>query len=531
MGKRLVGFIFMTAAILSVGALSTYSQEHKWDRGDGPIRWKRNGAPATVSIVNGPWTLEQSGAANGLKTAGYCDSTNTVQIGNPGNERMEPYYFPEVFGQGNHLEGFFDWRPKDTDEAVVAASSTDGGFTWDFQQEVLQLRKTCPTDFQKDASGHTVVPGDPNNADNVDDDGQGHAYVINVAGRTYLYTLVRAAGFIDNVPLVIHDLSPSVGQPFGPFVPALTDAPADGGAPPPLPTGLMVTSGLKNPDGILGVVPGVSPLTIIYEQKILNGDKTGMTALPAAQQCATGWTNFYTNNPAGTATNDDITYLRLAQTGDGINFTDLGALTGLNDPTTVSIQGTRWLATAGTIFKLHDGRFGLFFSGGNCKDGDSDAFGYVGYAESTNLLSWTVINGLNNPIASVFKTIINVNGSGLPQGSWSNGVFVPSGGTQVTIPSQSPVVGDAEGFFAGRIYAPSATLADDEDRDDVTMFFAGYHTPKPKNGLGDYRTIGRVSLHSSESIITSSQSLLKLNGDAELNKDDEFDFDHDHGRR
>jgi hypothetical protein len=30
--------------------------------------------------------------------------------------------------------------------------------------------------------------------------------------------------------------------------------------------------------------------------------------------------------------------------------------------------------------------------------------------------------------------------------------------------------------------------------------FAGYHTTKPKNGLGDYRTIGRVSLHSSKDI-------------------------------
>jgi len=31
--------------------------------------------------------------------------------------------------------------------------------------------------------------------------------------------------------------------------------------------------------------------------------------------------------------------------------------------------------------------------------------------------------------------------------------------------------------------------------------FAGYHTTRPKNGLGDYRTIGRVSLHSSEDIV------------------------------
>src|SRR5215469_5666339 len=59
--------------------------------------WTAAGAPNTVSITNGPWTLEQSGAANGLKTAGYC-TTGGTQIGNPGTERMAPYYFPFITG-------------------------------------------------------------------------------------------------------------------------------------------------------------------------------------------------------------------------------------------------------------------------------------------------------------------------------------------------------------------------------------------------------------------------------------------------
>jgi hypothetical protein len=59
-------------------------------------------------------------------------------------------------------------------------------------------------------------------------------------------------------------------------------------------------------------------------------------------------------------------------------------------------------------------------------------------------------------------------------------------------------VGDAQGFFAGRVYAPSATQRDEHN---VTVVFVGYHTTKPKNGLGDYRTIGRVNLHSSEGIV------------------------------
>jgi hypothetical protein len=75
-------------------------------------------------------------------------------------------------------------------------------------------------------------------------------------------------------------------------------------------------------------VPGSSPVKIIYEQKILNGDNTGATAFPAAQQCNTAWANYYATNPFGTGANDDITYLRLAETTDGIHFTDKGRSRG-----------------------------------------------------------------------------------------------------------------------------------------------------------------------------------------------------------
>ena len=87
------------------------------------VRWTRNGAPAETYITGGGWTLEQSGAAVGLKSAGYCDK-NGNQLGNPGTERMQPYYFPFITGSGKHLQGYFDWRPKDIDEAVAAAYST-----------------------------------------------------------------------------------------------------------------------------------------------------------------------------------------------------------------------------------------------------------------------------------------------------------------------------------------------------------------------------------------------------------------------
>ena len=121
-----------------------------------------------------------------------------------------------------------------------------------------------------------------------------------------------------------------------------------------------------------------SPVTVLYVQKILNGDDTGATTLPAAQQC--------TKAPFSGKTNHDISNVRLATTTDGINFTDLGVVSGLNDPTTVDYNGTRWISPRGTLIDIRgDGSvWGLYFSGGNCLDGDSDAFHYIGYAESTD---------------------------------------------------------------------------------------------------------------------------------------------------
>jgi hypothetical protein len=451
------------------------------------VHWTANAAPSETMVTGGGWTLEQSGAAVGLKSAGYCDSTGK-QVGNPGTERMQPYYFPTIVGQGRNLQGYFDWRPKDTDEAVAAAVSHDGGHTWVFQQKVLELRTTCPNQLNKEADGSkdSNAFNLANNSDNGDDDGQGHQFVIKVGSHTYLYTLDRAVNHIDSDDLYIHEISPLPGLPLN-GAPAMDDGPTDETST--LPEIATHTHGLLNPDGILGVIPGSWPLQIIYEQKILSGDNTGSTALPANQQCNTFWAGYYANNPFGTAVNDDITYLRLAQTTDGINFTDQGALQGLNDPTDVRAVGTRWLATAGTIIKLTGGRFGLLFSGGGCVDGDSDAFHYIGYAESRDLLHWTVVNGINNPIISTAPFTMAVDSSGVP---------VSSGGTQITVPSQMPVAGGTMGFFSGRVYAPSAVRS---GLDDATVIFAGYHTQKPKNGLGDYRTIGRVSLRASQPLL------------------------------
>src|SRR5215467_4362691 len=286
------------------------------------VNWKSNGPPTETYVTGGGWTLEQSGAAVGLKSAGYCDA-NGNQIGNPETERMQPYYFPFITGQGKHLQGYFDYRPKDIDEAVAAAFSDDAGLTWTFQQKVLELRTTCPTVVNKEADGTIDDTVQPNNSDNGDDDGQGHAFVMNVGGHTYLYTLERANGHIDSDDLYIHELFPQPGLPLN-GAPAMNDGPTDA-SPAGTPEIPFHTTGLVNPDGILGIVPGTWPIKIIYEQKILKGD----ASFPLAQQCNTFWANYYAHNPFGTSVNDDVTHLRLAETTDGIKFKDDGILLGL----------------------------------------------------------------------------------------------------------------------------------------------------------------------------------------------------------
>jgi len=129
-------------------------------------------------------------------------------------------------------------------------------------------------------------------------------------------------------------------------------------------------------------------------------------------------------------------------------------------------------------------------------DGDSDAFHYIGYAESRDLIHWTAINGINNPIISTAPVTLNVNAVGVPA--------TGAGMGPLTIPANPAVVGNTQGFFAGRVYAPSAV---NFDSDNITVIFAGYHTQKPKNGLGDYRTIGRASLHSNQPVFIGNPSV------------------------
>ncbi len=110
------------------------------------------------------------------------------------------------------------------------------------------------------------------------------------------------------------------------------------------------------------------------------------------------------------------------------------------------------------------------------------------YAESkgSDLTNWTVINGINNPIASIAQ---------------QTGLTDPqTGATNVTIPANPPLVGQSVAggqydWFSGRVYGPQAIVT---GPNTVSLIFAGYNAGFQVGGSGrdysNYRNIGQVNL-------------------------------------
>ncbi|HXX66504.1 MAG TPA: hypothetical protein VEK07_04960 [Polyangiaceae bacterium] len=440
---------------------------------------------------------------------------------------LTPAYFPLVYNTTNTTKdnafggdggfspiiGLFDWRPKDNDEAVLAAESDDNGKTWYFMQNVLELDPDYTNPISggySDASTNTGCPAtlQSTNVNRVsvsgsqDDDGWGHASIIQLPGLSaatgqFLYLLDRntnnlpdsSVEIVDGAPLWVISLATSTANggstnkfPIwntnftGPgnndmkSISSVLNQTPDSGAP----INIQQTVGLTDPDGIMAVFPTAastpvgSAVTVLWVQKILNGDDTGSTALPTAEQC--------TAAPFSGKINHDIATVRLATTTDGIHFTDLGPVNGLSNPTTVDYNQNRWVSPRGTLIDIYGNQtlWGLYFAAGNCLDGDSDAFHYIGYAESPDKVNWTIYNGINNPIASI-NPITTTN---------------QFNGETVTIPANPPIV-PTQSWFAERLYAPSATQIDPTH---LSMTFAGYGVQTPNNDLLDYRQIGNVVL-------------------------------------
>jgi hypothetical protein len=480
------------------------------DTAAGFCNYPDGGAPTRVSYVTG------------AKFQGPGDGG----LGTDPQVTMAPYYFPLVyttpntpagnaFGGKPPIIGLFDWRPKDIDEALVVAESDDYGVHWYFMQQVLELFPdyTNPNgggyDPNADAGAGTAATGCPatiggTNANataangSTADDGWGHASILQLPGLPaktgqYLYMLDRKPGSVDVAPLHVINLVQASNKfpiwntnntsPAANDIKSISSAlnntspgSSDAGAP----VVVKDTVGLLNPDGIMAVFPTApnapagSPVTVLYVQKILGGDNTGPTAMPQAQQCNAA--------PFSGKTNHDISNVRLATTTDGVTFTDLGVVQGLNDPTTVDYTKTRWIAPRGTLLDVNgDGSvWGLYFSGGNCLDGDSDSFHYLGYAESTDKVHWTVWNGPMNPIASI-NTITTAN---------------QADGKTVTVPGTAPVF-PTDYWFAERLYAPTAVQIDPTH---LALTFAGYGVQSPNKDLLDYRQIGNVVLTVSKAL-------------------------------
>lgn len=167
---------------------------------------------------------------------------------------MQPYYFLHLTAAANgQLTGYFDYRPKDTNEAVVAATSSDGGRSWKVVGKALELNAgVCP-------NGNTT------------DDGQGHPFTLKVPAAidpttgatgpaTFLYTLDRPTADRLGSGLLIHRVQPRASNPLA-GLPA--SEPVNTGATTTVTANATVPAGL----GAAGVSIDV-------------GDTSGFTEIP-----------------------------------------------------------------------------------------------------------------------------------------------------------------------------------------------------------------------------------------------------------
>jgi len=474
-----------------------------------------------AAIADGPWSLHQMGryphdtsgvvppistpynpptTAYGTPYHDYCVGGRVQRA--DGVNPMQPYYFPFVRSNGEYLEGFFDYRPRNEQEATVAAISFDWGKRWIFAGEALGLNPYCPADQTDPDNNNVIVDGlstpYASNPDNAADNGLGHAFVMTVDGDQLLYQLNRANGHIDSDPLVVHRLKSKRADRLA-FLPRWGYvSPLASRGYPTLEASAKATVGLQSPDAILGAVQTGGVTTIVYVEKQLGG-APGTPVLTPAQICPStpGWalTNLDTGKPR--KANNDIITIRVATTTDGINFTDVGPASGLQDPYSIVLNAIRWLGS-GSLIPLSNGRYGMFFGAGNCLDNDSDGYHFIGYAETVtvvesplDLLNWTVIYGFDNPILSTDTVTDPMAGVTYPANPPLINVTMADVLTPEQVSPWVPPTGYNTNFFSGRVYDPQAISTDGST---VTIVFAGYNTPQPSSNLGDYRTIGRFQV-------------------------------------
>src|SRR5215471_15223288 len=153
--------------------------------------------------------------------------------------------------------------------------------------------------------------------------------VMTVAGVQRIYHLNRANGHIDSDQLVVHPLrraapSPLAGLPALGYVSPLASR-----GYPTLEATAGATAGLESPDAILGAAKIGGEVAVIYVEKQLNASTTNNCSSTPRWAL----TNIDTGHPRNA--NKDVVTIRVATTTDGINFTDIGAASGLQEPTSM----------------------------------------------------------------------------------------------------------------------------------------------------------------------------------------------------
>ncbi|HEY5317574.1 MAG TPA: hypothetical protein VIJ20_06310, partial [Solirubrobacteraceae bacterium] len=180
-----------------------------------------------AGATNNPAPYDTGFAGTPGPLSGYCTSGGpNPETGSLSREPagavlpMSPYYFPFVMRNPNDprvLTGFFDYRPKDTDESLVVANSFDSGRTWHYVDQKLELN--------------------PNVCGNLiqNDNGEGHSFVVRIGWTYYLYTLNRISGDTLGQGLLVHKLNftPTWKNPLGDPIAGLpATEPTDAGPNP-----------------------------------------------------------------------------------------------------------------------------------------------------------------------------------------------------------------------------------------------------------------------------------------------------------
>ncbi len=189
------------------------------------------------------------------------------------------------------------------------------------------------------------------------------------------------------------------------------------------------------------------------------------------------------------ANNEDYTVLRAAYTENGIDFTDLGPISGTtsgtgndsgeyndlsnplqqtspsnSEPTDLApgspdTTELRFIGSRGTIITNPNGSYGMFLSGAWATDGDSDAFNQIFYTESSNGKEWSVPK-------VVLSTDYTFAASREQDEALAHGEDTPLG---------------VSAYYEGRAYGPAVVQ---NPGGSLTMVFAGYRLPKPIEPAG-----------------------------------------------